>query len=151
MMESKVLEKYLHDHIPISAAMEVEVLEAGGDGVTLRAPLGPNINHRETVFGGSAGSLAILAAWSLVHIRLRQVGITSRIVIQRNTTDYDLPIHGPFTASSSIRDSIGWEKFMRVLERKGRARIFVSSILEYEGEVAGRFEGLFVALDGSGG
>ena len=150
-MEPKVLEEYLHDHIPISAAMEVEVLEAGSGGVTLRAPLGPNINHRETVFGGSAASLAILSAWSLVHIRLRQAGIPSRIVIQRNITDYDLPIHGPFTASSRIRDAIGWEKFSKVLERKGRARIFVSSLLEYEGEVAGRFEGLFVALDGRGG
>jgi len=131
--------------------MESKVLEASSGGVTLRAPLGPNVNHRETVFGGSAASLAILSAWSLVHIRLREVGIASRIVIQRNITDYDLPIHGPFMASSSIRDSIGWEKFLKVLERKGKARIFVSSILEYDGEVAGRFEGLFVALDGGRG
>ena len=64
------LERYLHEHIPLSKAMGVSVLSVGEEAVTLRAPLAPNINHRETVFGGSASALAILAAWSLLHTRL---------------------------------------------------------------------------------
>jgi thioesterase domain-containing protein len=145
-MDPSYLQQYLHDHIPISAAMQVEVLEATYQGVILRAPLGPNINHRDTIFGGSASALAILAAWSLVHLRLREAGITSRIVIQRNTQDHDLPIPGSFTARSFIDDPVRWEKFLKLLDRRGRARLAVSALLDYEGEVAGRFQGVFVAL-----
>lgn len=61
------LEKYLHGHIPLSKAMEVAVVQVQPEGVILSAPLAPNINHRDTVFGGSASAVAILAAWSLLQ------------------------------------------------------------------------------------
>ncbi len=63
-MDARELERYLQDRIPLSRAMAVEVRTASPAGVTLFAPLAPNINHRDTVFGGSASALAILAAWS---------------------------------------------------------------------------------------
>lgn len=64
------LEHYLHDHIPLSKAMAVSVASVAPHEVVLRAPLAPNINHRDTVFGGSASAVAILAAWSLLNTRL---------------------------------------------------------------------------------
>ena len=79
------LEQYMHKHIPLSKAMAVSVVSVTDSAVTLQAPLEPNINHRETVFGGSASALAILAGWSLLHVRLRAAGIANRLVIQRNT------------------------------------------------------------------
>jgi thioesterase domain-containing protein len=145
-MDPKALQDYLHQHIPISAAMGVEVTKVAGDGVDLRAPLAPNINHRDTVFGGSASALAILSAWSLVNVRLREVGIASRIVIQKNSTEHDLPIDGPFSARSRIREPDAWERFLRTLERRGRGRVTVHAELVFEGAVAGRFKGDFVAL-----
>ncbi|HJW73017.1 MAG TPA: YiiD C-terminal domain-containing protein [Geothrix sp.] len=140
------LERYLHDHIPLSKAMAVSVVEAGDAAVLLKAPLGPNINHRETVFGGSASALAILAAWSLLHRRLRGEGFHCRLVIQRNTMAYDLPIPGDFTARATLDPQADWSLFTRMLARKGKARITVSSILECEGRPVGRFSGDFVAL-----
>ena len=68
--------------------MEVTVVEASPHQVVLSAPLAPNINHRDTVFGGSASAVAILAAWSMLHLRLSAEGLGSRLVIQRNTMDY---------------------------------------------------------------
>lgn len=140
------LERYLHEHIPLSKAMQVAVVSVQADGVTLRAPLAPNINHQSTVFGGSASALAILAGWSLLHTRLAAAGTSSRLVIQRNTMHYDLPIAGAFTARSYIRTPAAWNSFARMLERKGRARLTVSCTLEYGGHAAGRMEGEFVAL-----
>ena len=144
--ECAELERYLHEHIPLSRAMQVSVVSVQVDGVTLRAPLAPNINHQETIFGGSASALAILAGWSLLHTRLAAAEISSRLVIQRNTMHYDLPIAGAFTARSFIRTPAAWDSFMRMLERKGRARLTVSCTLEYDGQAAGRLEGEFVAL-----
>lgn len=61
-MNPQALEQYLHDHIPLSKAMQVSVLEASQERVILMAPLAPNINHTESVFGGSASAVATLAA-----------------------------------------------------------------------------------------
>jgi thioesterase domain-containing protein len=144
------LERYLHEHIPLAKAMQVSVVSAQSEGVTLRAPLAPNINHRDTVFGGSASAVAILAGWSLLHTRLAGAGLSGRLVIQRNTMSYDLPIAGSFTARSFFQTPAGWESFVRMLKRKGRGRVTVSCILEYDGQAAGRFEGEFVALGSYG-
>ena len=140
------LERYLHEHIPLSRAMQTCVLAVSTEGITLGAPLAPNINHRETVFGGSASALAILAAWALVHTRLHAEGISCRLVIQRNTMTYDRPIAGAFTATAALAQPEDWPRFLRMLRRKGRARIAVQASLQIEGATAGRFEGEFVAL-----
>ena len=145
-MNAIELERYLHEHIPLSRAMQVSVLSVQADGVTLGAPLAPNINHQDTLFGGSAAAIAILAGWSLLHTRLAVLGLSSRLVIQRNSMSYDLPITGPFTARSFVRAPAAWEPFILMLKRKRRARLSVSCVLEFEGQPAARLEGEFVAL-----
>jgi thioesterase domain-containing protein len=145
-MSPRELEAYLHAHIPLSKAMQVAAEAVGPQEVVLRAPLAPNINHRDTVFGGSASAVAILAAWSLLHVRLRAEGLASRLVIQRNTMDYALPILGGFTARSALAQPDAWPQFTRMLARKGRARMTVVANLDFEGAAAGRLTGDFVAL-----
>jgi thioesterase domain-containing protein len=140
------LTSYLHDHIPLSAAMGANALAVDADEVLLEAPLAPNINHRDTVFGGSASALAILAAWSLVHVRLASAGHTCRLVIQRNTMEYSAPVPRTFCARARLSDPDAWERFVVTLERRGRARIAVRCILQSEGTECGGFEGTFVAI-----
>ncbi len=140
------LQHYLHGHIPLSAAMQAQVEAAGTDQVVLGAPLAPNINHRDTVFGGSASALAILSAWSLLHLKLSADGCATRLVIQSNTMRYEQAIAGYFRARAESPSAEKWDLFKRMLERKGRARIAVSSTLLFEGQAVGHFEGEFVAL-----
>lgn len=144
-MQETALQEYLHSHIPLSRAMQVQVVAASPEAVLLHAPLEPNINHRETVFGGSASALAILSAWSLLHVRLQAQGLACRLVIQRNTMEYDLPMAGEFQARTMPIDPAEWDRFIRLLARRGIARIAVSSVLEFNGAQAGRFSGEFVA------
>lgn len=146
-MTASELQEYLHEHIPLSTAMQVAVERLDDDTVVLSAPLAPNINHRDTVFGGSASAVAILAGWSLLHTRLGSAGMSRRLVIQRQTMQFDLPIEGAFTARSFISPPTAWEKFLHSLARKGRARIVVSSVLECGGTTVARLEGTFVALN----
>jgi thioesterase domain-containing protein len=140
------LEQYMHRHIPLSRAMAVSVVSVTDSAVTLQAPLEPNINHRETVFGGSASALAILAGWSLLHVRLQAAGIANRLVIQRNTMEYQQPIPGQFTARASLEHPDRWEQFTDMLVRKGKARVTVTSVLEHTGQIVGKFAGEFVAF-----
>ena len=145
-MTPAALERYLREHIPLSKAMQVRAVSVDEDAIVLSAPLAPNINHRETVFGGSASALAILAAWSLLHTRMQREGIAGNLVLQRNTMEYGKPICGEFTARSSLAPAEDWPKFIRTLARKGKARLTVTSVLECAGEVVGRLSGDFVAL-----
>ena len=145
-MKPLELENYLHEHIPLSAAMQVSVVDVSVEQVVLAAPLAPNINHQHTVFGGSASAVAILAAWCMLHTRLTAAGISARLVIQRNSMSYEQPMAGDFTARASAPSSKAWEPFVRMFARKGRARIVMSSTLWYQGREAGHLEGEFVAL-----
>ncbi|GIL03149.1 MAG: hypothetical protein BroJett030_30480 [Alphaproteobacteria bacterium] len=145
-MDAHQLEAYLHEHIPLSRAMQVAVARVAADAVELRAPLAPNINHRETLFGGSASAIAILAAWSLVHVRLRAEGIASRIVIQRHSMHFDEPVAGDFIARSQLEADADWQRFLATLGHMGRAAIAVAATIEHHGRRAARFSGRFAAL-----
>ncbi len=147
-MPEQNLQRYLHAHIPLSAAMQVRAISVSPDAVVLGAPIAPNINHRETVFGGSASALAILAAWSLLHTRLTAERCMCRLVIQRNTMEYDLPIQGEFLAEAMLEEPGRWPSFLKTLSRRGKARLTVLATLECAGSRVGRFRGEFVALAG---
>lgn len=126
--------------------MQVSVVAASLETVTLSAPLAPNINHRSTAFGGSVSAVAILSAWTLINLRLDDEGLHSRLVIQSNHMDYDLPISSAFTATSSLADAAAWPLFSKMLVRKRRARIHARSVVTCDGAMAARFEGEFVAF-----
>lgn len=140
------IQDYLHRQIPLSAAMQVHVVSATTEAVVLGAPLEPNINHKSTAFGGSVATLGILAAWSLIHLRLQEEGYPSEVVIQSSQMDYDRPITGAFTARASLGDESAWPAFLKILTRKKRARIEVRSQLIYDDVAVGSFTGKFVAF-----
>ena len=142
------LEQYLYQKIPLSRVIQVSAIEVNELTVRLRAPLTPNMNHRATVFGGSAVAVAILSAWSLLHVRLHAVTAGASIVIQRHSMTYDRPMHGDFAARAALAAPEDWPAFMRNLQRWGKARISVNSVLEYDNEQAGLFSGEFVAFVG---
>lgn len=145
-MTPSELEQYLFEKIPLSRAMQVAAIEVSEQCVRLRAPLAPNVNHRATVFGGSASTLAILSAWSLLHVRLQGRLPGASIVIQRHSMTYERPMTGEFAAQAALASPEQWPRFLRALERWGKARICVNSMLEYRGEQAGLFNGEFVAF-----
>lgn len=140
------LQAYLRTRIPLSAAMQVEVRRADATGVELYAPLEPNTNHRDTVFGGSASTLAILAAWSALHVRMLAAGLAGRIVIHSNTMNYERPIVAGFTATSLPPGAAEWQKLASTVTRGRMARARMTAMLECEGERVGQFDGQFAVL-----
>jgi thioesterase domain-containing protein len=140
------IEQYLHRHIPLSAAMGVRVRVATPERVELAAPLAPNINHHETLFGGSGAAIATLSAWTLVNLKLRHANVRARLVIQRNAMSYDEPIEGDFTALCEQPEESLWQRFLATIDRRGRGRITMTARLLYRSRPAASFEGDFVAL-----
>ncbi|MBT9316045.1 thioesterase domain-containing protein [Leptothoe spongobia TAU-MAC 1115] len=140
------VEQYLHEHIPLSKAMEVTVTSIDQTSVILSAPLAPNINHRNTVFGGSISTLAILSAWTFVHVRLQTLNMPSRIVIQSNSLEYTNPALGDFQAHCLAPDSKSWQRFINTLSKHGKGRITLSSEVYSNEVLVGKFQGKYVAL-----
>lgn len=140
------LTAYLHEHIPVTRALGV-VAEAW-DGATLRlaAPLAPNLNHRSTAFGGSLSAVAILSGWALVHLALRDRGIEARVVIQRTELDFEDPVDGDFTATSTLPAEEAWSRFLSTLTRHGRARVEVTATLRGPSGTGGEHRGTYVAV-----
>ena len=145
-MSAAELEAYLHERIPLTRAMAVEVRSAGTDGVEVYAPLAPNINHRDTVFGGSASAVAIVAAWSALHVRMRAAGLDVRLVIRRNTMSYERPIATGFTATAAPPAGDAWEKLVATVARGRPARVNVHAQLQCEGQLVGELDGEFAVL-----
>ena len=143
---TSAVERYLHEHIPLSRNMQVSVVAIADDGVRLSAPLDPNINHRGTVFGGSAAALAMIAGWTLIHVRLSELPYDTRLVIRRNSVEYFAPLPSDFEAFASARDEDGWSLFFTALEERGKGRLCVVADIRCDGQSAGRFEGEYVAL-----
>ena len=145
-MNPRELEHYLHEHIPLSAAMQVTVLESSSAQVRLAAPLAPNINHRRTVFGGSAAAVATLAAWALLHLRLTAEGFAGRLVIRRSEMDFEQAIAGEFEAEATAPGDDRWQRFRSAVARGRPARIEMRATLSFAGARTGAFIGEFVAL-----
>ncbi len=140
------METYLHSNIPLSAAMGVRVKVATPEEVLLSAPLGPNINHHQSVFGGSGAALAVLSAWTLLHLRLEQDRLDAQLVIQRSSMEYKRPIPGDFHALCKFADETVWHRFRTTLDRRGRARMTLNAHLLHAAREMGSFVGDFVAL-----
>jgi len=140
------LERTLHAEIPLTRAMGVRVAQFDATGLTLRAPLEPNINHKSAAFGGSLATLATLAGWGLLQLLLREQPPVT-VVIQESSVRYLRPVTEDMQATCSMPQAGELEKFLRSLARKGMARIELEVLIPAGGETAVRFRGRFVALD----
>lgn len=141
------LEAYLHEQIPISAAMGVGVTESSPDRIVLRAPLSLNRNHLGTFFGGSLHTLPTLACYSGLWSILRASGSDGHVVVKSSSADYLHPVTGDPRAVWMRPDAAEIESFLLTLRRRGRARIALSAVVESpEGLPSVEYRGVFVAI-----
>lgn len=141
----KLLEEYLYSHIPISQAMGIRVEFASPQKITLFAPFANNINHKKTVFGGSLHAVATLACWCLLHVRLNEKHI--QIVITHSEVSYHAPVSGDFTVECSVPEISEWERFINMLQAKGKSRINLSATVHHQNRLCVEYQGTFAALN----
>ena len=143
----------IHDVIPLTRAMDAELVQYDGGALLVRAPLAPNSNHQGTGFGGAIYSGAVLAAWGLLELAVEDAGVAGTVVIQSGSMDYGQPVDGDFFAICRLPEADEWQRFLTMLRRRGRARVALKSAL-YCGQpemapdqpAAAFFEGRFVVV-----
>lgn len=141
------LQQMLHQQIPLTRGMALRVLGYDGLALRLAAPLAPNVNDKGTAFGGSLYTIAVLCGWSLLRLKLNEVGLNKKnIVIQEANTRYLLPVTGELRAACTLTPDASTE-FMQRLKIKGRARITLTVTIHQQDKTAVEFTGNYVALD----
>jgi thioesterase domain-containing protein len=137
---------YLRAELPLTAAMGIEVRSWDGRIVRLGAPLGPNLNHSDTAFGGSIAALGILAGYTLIYLALRDRNISNRLLIQRSEVDFLRPIDGDLVATAVLPDAAELETFIDAIRRKRRGRLTVVSEIGSGAGVGARHVGAYIAI-----
>ncbi|WP_028081159.1 YiiD C-terminal domain-containing protein [Solimonas soli] len=127
------LTAFLHEQIPLTAAMSLRVTHADEAALAIDAPLTPNRNPHGTVFGGSLATLAIVAGWTLLYRALGRSGLAAALVIQHVECDYLAPADRAFRAAARLPEA--WPHFLETLRAKGRARCEVAVQLFCDGRL----------------
>lgn len=150
-MSPSELEAFIRSRIPVADFMQLSVQQLLPDRVELAAPLEPNRNVHGTLFGGSGTAIALVAAWSLVHVRMQDEGLNAPLVVAKQTTHYFKPVTGRVVAQAVFETGQSWADFTRRLAEGHRARVGVVVELRQAesdgvGDVAARVEALFAAV-----
>ncbi len=141
------LNHYIHQHIPITKALGCTIKLATRDKVVVMAPFSNNINHQSTVFGGSLHAVATLACWGLLYANFIDRLETMSIVVNHSEISYLKPITKDFDAIALRPEQANWEKFERMVDRKGKGRIEMDSVIYEDGMLAVAYKGAFVVSE----
>jgi len=147
MQTAMELEQALHSLIPISVAMGVSVTEWDGSTLCLSAPLENNINHQSSAFGGSLFSLAAMAGWGILQLRLSALKLDANIVIADGNVRYRQPVFAQLTCRLTLPEDDIWSEFVDQLSKTGKSKLTLCpELILPGGEVAMALEGHYVVM-----
>lgn len=144
-MNLQKLRQLLDQEIPMGRAMEVQVVICQPERVKLAAPLKANKNHHQTAFGGSIYSLMVLSCWSWLATHLEQENIKADIVLASSEASYFKPIRFDFSSECTGPLPKEWEYFLKTLNHKKRARIYLTAHIQQDSQVYANLKAAFVA------
>ena len=131
-MSDQAFLSWLHQAIPLTAAMQIDEINYTGSQLHLSAPLEPNLNDKGTGFAGSIASIATLSGWCLLTLWLRERGVDADVMIAKSEQRYLAPVTGRLKAVASLPDDAVVEQFWQRFQEKQRARLPISVALGHE-------------------
>jgi len=122
------LQALLHREVPLSRHMGVAAHGYDGAELILTAELEPNINIHGTAFGGSMYSLAALAGWSLLRLRLEDLSLQAEVVVGSARIEYRRPVRKRLFARTAC-PAPDFDAFAARVGQRRRASVEVSVVL----------------------
>lgn len=144
-MNAEQLNIFLHQHIPLSRAMQMRVCTLEPGLIRVALPLQPNLNPHGSVFGGALGALGLATGWMLLHAELCNAEIEATLVGKRSETDFLAPALGDCIAEARCSPDELSIWFAR-LRAKGRARIALDTVTRFGNVEVARHYGVYTAL-----
>lgn len=134
---------YLTHHVPLVRAMQARLDRCDATGLSMTAPLAPNINDKGIAFGGSLAAIASLTGWALTYITLREHGEAAEIVIVESTLKFLRPVRGDIATECACPEPEAAARFIDRLRQRGKARWTVEVLVRADGELALTFSGQY--------
>lgn len=131
--------------MPITRAMGIRLRSFDAGGVTMTAPLRPNINDKGIAFGGTLGSILALSGWALTDLVLRRAGLVADVLIAIATTEYRAPVAERIVARCPLPPPRELAAFLAAYRLRGRARLRLRASIETAAGAAAFFQGTYVA------
>jgi thioesterase domain-containing protein len=142
----RALQETLYREIPITKHLGITVESYDDEQLTLKAPIEPNRNQKQTAFAGSLNAVVTLAGWGLLWLVMGELGLATTIVIQESVSSYLRPVTGDFSARCRKPDSTRLAHFENMLRKKGKARLELLAEIDEREKVAVSFKGRYVVL-----
>lgn len=136
---------YLARHVPITKAMGIRLRSFDAAGVTMTAPLQPNINDKGIAFGGTLASILALSGWALTDLLLREAGEPADVLIALGSTEYRAPVSGRIVARCPLPPPEDLSAFLAAYRLRGKARLRLTAFIETRAGAAALFQGTYVA------
>jgi thioesterase domain-containing protein len=131
--------------MPVTQALGISAVSRNATELVLSLPLGPNRNHKGTMFAGSMCAVATLGGWSALWLLSREADVTPHVVIQDSNMEYLLPARSDVLATVNLPEPPSWERALKTLANRGRARLGVRvQISDSAGIVVANFDGRYV-------
>lgn len=137
------LTEFFQTHLPITDYMEMSVEHYDGQTLTLKAPLLPNINDKQTGFGGSLYNMAVMACWGMAYLKTQEAAIACNQVVAKGAIEYKAPVTGEIRATCHVADLSLTDRFISDFKAKGKARINLESNIQCNGKQAVEFHGQY--------
>ncbi|MEX2327439.1 MAG: YiiD C-terminal domain-containing protein [Pseudomonadales bacterium] len=139
---ARSLETVFHELIPISKQMGICVVSYDGQSLELAAPLAANVNHQQSAFGGSLFSIAALAGWGMIQLKLNEMHLDCNTVIGKGEVTYKRPVFDDFRCRCCLPES--YPAFASALKESGKASISLEAVVSVDGKPAMTLTGQYV-------
>ncbi len=141
------IDRFLLQHVPISQAMGIYLHHHDADELALAAPLLPNLNDKQSAFGGSLAALCSLCGWAVVYMLLeeRHLNGLTDIAIAQCDLQFRAPVRHELIARCPWPDTTRRQALLD--EYAQRQKLSLSLEIKVLGEdlTAVTFNGRYVA------
>lgn len=147
-MTSSQLQNQLENEIPITKTLGFKINSLSLQEAKCLLPLQPNINHKQTLFGGSQYSGCALACYSLFLFNVRGLKeTTNNIVVSKAEISYKKPVTEDAQIVATWLSDEERVHFLESLQRKGKARVrLLARVIGADDLLLSEFQGHFVVI-----
>jgi len=139
------LQKKLHNEIPLTKIMNIQIQTYDEKELITTAPLDININDKGTAFGGSLSTMTIISSWSLCWLISKELGFDSKnIVVIKNENSYKKPVTKDIVCYTQKPSQQEITTLKEKLQTKKSASIKINSIIIENNETCVEFQGYYV-------
>lgn len=135
---------WLWQHIPLTAALRLQVVTITPTELALAVPLAGNHNDKATAFAGALSTAVTLAGWAVVTWQCWQAGLRPSVAVFDAHTRYQTPVTDDFIAHAYWDVGTG-TTFLENLRQHGKAKIAVETAIFQEQRCAVHYHGQYAA------